>query len=89
MDRKYNISNKEDLMSIITQSSFALDDIKLYLDTHPCDEEALKAYMDYREIRKVAWDEYTRNYGPLSAYDVDATNYWSWVNSPWPWEGVC
>ena len=89
MDRKYNINNKEDLMSIITQSSFALDDIKLYLDTHPCDEEALKAYKDYREIRKVAWDEYTRNYGPLSAYDVDATNYWSWVNSPWPWEGVC
>ena len=41
MDRRYNINNKEDLMSIITQSSFALDDIKLYLDTHPCDEEAL------------------------------------------------
>ena len=38
MDRRYNINNKEDLMSIITQSSFALDDIKLYLDTHPCDE---------------------------------------------------
>ena len=47
MDRKYNINNKEDLMSIITQVSFALDDIKLYLDTHPCDEEASGADRAY------------------------------------------
>ena len=57
MNRKYNINNKEDLMNIITQACFAIDDIKLYLDTHPCENEALKAYMDYKEIRKVAWDE--------------------------------
>ena len=77
------------LLREISAISFAAWELHLYLDTHPCDNEALKAYMDYKEIRKVAWDEYTNNYGPLSAYDVNVNNYWSWVNSPWPWEGVC
>jgi len=82
-------SDKYELMEIITQASFALDDIKLFLDTHPCDVGALKAYEEYKKIRKVAWMEYTREYGPLSAYDVDVCNQWSWIEKPWPWEGGC
>ena len=31
---------KEDLMKIITQASFAMDDTRLFLDTHPnCTED--------------------------------------------------
>ena len=82
-------NNKYDLMDIITQASFALDDLKLYLDTHPHDMNALKCYEEYKKIRNVAWMEYTREYGPLSAYDVNVCNRWSWIDSPWPWEGVC
>ena len=88
MNRSY-INNKYELSEIIMQSSFALDDIKLYLDTHPCDMDALKTYNDYKQIRDVALKEYTNNYGPISAYDVNVDNYWTWVNDPWPWEGVC
>jgi spore coat protein JB len=83
------VTGKKQLEEAIMQASFAIDDIKLYLDTHPCDGDALKMYEDYRKIRKVALKEYTQNYGPMSAYDVNVDNYWSWVNSPWPWEGVC
>ena len=89
MDNKSYQSSKDELFDIITQASFAIDDIKLFLDTHPTDKEALKCYEDYRKIRRIALDEYTKEYGPISAYDVNVDNYWCWVNSPWPWEGVC
>jgi spore coat protein JB len=89
MERSNYLNRKWELMTIITQSSFALDDIKLYLDTHPCDVEAIMSYKEYKKIREIAMDEYKKNYGPISAYDVCIDNYWDWINSPWPWEGVC
>lgn len=81
--------SREQLMCIITEASFALDDVKLYLDTHPCDKEALEYYQHYRQIRKEAMKEYRDCYGPISAYDVAEDNVWTWINSPWPWEGAC
>lgn len=74
------------LFRFIMEVSFALEDVVLYLDTHPCDKDALCYYEQYRNMRKQAVDEYTRMYGPLSSKDVDNTNYWKWVNTPWPWE---
>lgn len=81
--------SREQLMCIITESSFALDDTKLFLDTHPYDCEALEYYQMYREIRTEAMKEYRDCYGPISAYDVETTNVWTWIDEPWPWEGAC
>ena len=89
LSTNYNRRNKEELWQIIMQASFALDDIKLFLDTHPCDKAALKVYDEYKNIRKVALMEYVTQYGPISAYDVKVCDYWDWVNKPWPWEGEC
>ena len=36
-----NCPCKKDLMDQINTVSFAVDDVKLFLDTHPCNEEAL------------------------------------------------
>jgi spore coat protein JB len=80
---------REQLMCVITESSFAIDDVKLYLDTHPCDKEALEYYQNYRKIRKEAIKEYRDCYGPISSYDVAEANVWTWIDEPWPWEGVC
>ena len=33
--------NRQELLNHINQASFAVDDVKLYLDTHPCDTDAL------------------------------------------------
>ena len=33
--------SREQLLNMVNEVSFAVDDIKLYLDTHPEDEEAL------------------------------------------------
>lgn len=85
----YNNISKDELFKIITDVSFALDDVKLFLNTHPNCYEALKYYSDYQKIRNIAIKEYTYQYGPLSAYNVNICDKWSWCNEPWPWEGEC
>lgn len=80
---------RNQLFECITQSSFAIDDVKLYLDTHPCDKEAMEYYQKYRQVREEAMKDYRDCYGPISAYDVAEANEWTWINSPWPWEGEC
>lgn len=87
-----NCSCKADLMKLINEVSFAVDDIKLYLDTHPCDENARAYFEKYSRMRNEALKEYAENYGPLT---VDTAIYsdsekWNWIDEPWPWqEGGC
>lgn len=84
--------NKYELMKLINQASFAVDDVKLYLDTHPCDEDAMAYFREYSMIRERAMKEYARLYGPLTI-DMAAENcseHWKWVKQPWPWQdGGC
>lgn len=79
--------DKKSLMKIITQASFALDDTKLFLDTHPNCQEAILYYNKMQETRKAAWKEYTRRFGPLTFYEVSNEDYWEWNKGPMPWEG--
>ncbi len=81
--------SREQLMHCIQQASFAIDDSALFLDTHPCNKEAMEYYQKYRELRKELVKEYRDCYGPISYYDVAPANEWTWVNEPWPWEGEC
>lgn len=80
--------DRKKLMQIITQISFAIDDVKLFLDTHPYCAEALSYYEKAKEMRKEAICEYTERFGPISAYNVDIKEYWDWNVGPMPWEGV-
>lgn len=82
-----NKMNQKQLFQFINEVSFALDDITLYLDTHPMDRDALAAYENYQAMRRQAVKDYTTYYGPLNRYDVNAGNSWSWINDPWPWQG--
>ena len=78
-------------MNTINEVSFAVDDIKLYLDTHPDDEKALDFFKEKSMIRNEALKAYAAQYGPLT---IDTGNdtcsrQLDWVMQPWPWEGVC
>lgn len=77
---------QKQMLRFIMEVSFALEDVVLYLDTHPCDKEALCYYEQYRRVRKQAVEEYTNMYGPLCSKDVTSKNCWRWVETPWPWE---
>lgn len=87
-----NIPGRKELMEKINVVSFAVDEAKLYLDTHPCDEEALAFFEKYQKERNCALKEYAKYYGPLTidTLDTDACDRWTWINEPWPWqEGGC
>ena len=38
---------RKDLLQWINVVSFAVDDVKLFLDTHPCDQNALAYFQEY------------------------------------------
>ena len=82
-------TNQAKLYRFIHEVGFAMDDVILYLDTHPCDMQAMGYYENYKKLYKQAVDEYTKLYGPLKEENVCSSNYWAWVKTPWPWEGAC
>ena len=80
--------SKQALMNQINESGFALDDVILFLDTHPNDAAAMDYYRNVVAMKRQAMDLYQRQYGPL-VIDSVYGNRWDWINDPWPWEGGC
>lgn len=80
--------SRQALMKQINEASFAMDDVLLFLDTHPDNANAMRYYQNAVSMRKSAMDAYQRQYGPLLVDDVTG-NTWSWVTEKWPWEGEC
>lgn len=77
--------SQEELMKKLQSLAFAINDLALYLDTHPNDEKAIKLHNDYANQYRTAQDRYEREYGPLSIFCP--CNSWRWIEGPWPWEG--
>jgi len=80
---------RECLMERISEVSFVMDDLRLFLDTHPCDQDALCMYREYSMMRAELVAQYTSMYGPMSSYGICECAEWNWTQYPWPWEGVC
>ena len=74
------------LMRQIYESEFMIIELGLFLDTHSGCIEALEAFKGFRDAYNRYVEEYNREYGPLTFHQVDSDNYWTWVQSPWPWE---
>ena len=58
--------------------AFAAWELRLYLNTHPCDQQALQLF------RKYALKADQPNYA--GAFAGDCGDRWSWTEAPWPWE---
>ena len=67
-------------------ASFAVDDLKLFLDTHPCDRCALQQLCYYSRLRSRAIREYECMFGPLTADTAACCRCYTWHQGPWPWE---
>lgn len=83
-----NQISQKDLLNQINEVSFAIDDMLLYLDTHPQDQCALDDTRTLVEKRKELLETYAKCFGPLT---IDCTadscnDSWAWVLQPWPWE---
>ena len=78
-------NTRAEMLNEIKCLAFAIQELALYLDTHPDDEKALCLHNKYcREYRDLT-DKYQKVYGPLTInYPC---NKWRWLEEPWPWEG--
>ncbi len=66
--------------------AFAIQELALYLDTHPEDTEALELYRAYQKMYHDGAKEYSEKYGPLThTHAVNSAKY-NWLKDPWPWE---
>ena len=84
-----DVNSRDKLFACIEATSFVMDDLRLFLDTHPTDKGALEYWTKISKVRNEAMHEYTRCYGPIEMYRVEVDNRWTWVEEPWPWEGRC
>lgn len=78
--------NKETLMREIMALDFALNDLKLYLNTHPDDEKSIELFNKIATKGKELFDTYQSMYGPLIAeMYTGSESTWDWIECPWPW----
>ena len=61
----------------LAQLSFAMDDLRLFLDTHPCDKAALAAHEEVRARRGIA---------AVNFYVAGGSCSWIWTCAPWAWD---
>lgn len=65
---------------------FAVDELGLYLTTHPNDKEVLELYWSYVKLAKEGQEKYVKMYGPLLQTDLTDDGRFTWLNDPWPWD---
>jgi len=77
------------LLRRIQEMEFVAVELNLYLDTHPCDQEAINDYNCAVEMLTKYKKEYEKMYGPLLNFGYGGYSdkqKWQWATTPWPWE---
>ena len=80
-----NNDSRSGMINEIMSVGFAINELALYLDTHPNDTRALSLHRKYAKEYRNLTDSYERMYGPLTINCP--CNKWRWIEEPWPWEG--
>lgn len=62
------------------EAAFAAWELRLYLNTHPDDKQALALF------RKLCEETEDPNYATSFLKDMDCCSGWNWTDDPWPWE---
>lgn len=65
---------------------FAVNELALYLDTHPEDEEALQLYRQYQKMLHNGSMEFSRDHTPMNHSTPVEHKRYTWMDEPWPWE---
>ncbi|MEE0967917.1 MAG: spore coat protein CotJB [Clostridia bacterium] len=87
-----NMRGRNSALDEICKISFYIDDLRLYLDTHPGCTEALEMIKEYMGKRKALMSEFTDKYGSIEAYMIGDSDSWKWNAGYMPWntnEGGC
>lgn len=68
----------------IMKESFIINDLNLYLDIHPNDQDIYDEFKKSIKKLNMYVDEYEKKYGSIKL-NAETEKY-NWTNSPWPWE---
>jgi len=85
--------NREEMMSELSAVSFALNDLTLYLDTHPDCPKGTALFHELLKKRLELLSAFAGKFYPLTQTsivtgDFDENRY-GWSEGPMPWEGAC
>jgi len=97
------MTNRAELLKEINETSFLVDDLRLFLDTHPTDTGALECISEAMKKRKQLLKTYADEFEPLTVDCIcpDTNNksgfmtkyptqkHFTWTDGPLPWEGGC
>lgn len=81
-----NCNGESALMRKITEVSFAMDELRLFLDTHPDCSAALSEFIARMDQRADLIAEYTEKYGSIDSYYPNTENGWDWNYGQMPWK---
>lgn len=83
--------DQEEMLLQISKISFALNDLTLYLDTHPDCPNGLNLFYQLCNERKNLLESYAKKFNPLTQdcmnSDNENQNLFDWSEGPLPWEG--
>ena len=83
-----DMEKQKALLMRLQEMEFVAIELNLYLDTHPCDMDALNDYNCAVEMVRKLMMEYEECYGPLLHFGMQLSkgSEWQWAEGPWPWE---
>ncbi len=84
-------TEKEQLLSQINTISFAINDLTLYLDTHPTCQNGTTLFYELMKKRLDLLTEFADKYSPLTQFSMGiepySTSNYNWSEGAMPWEG--
>ena len=84
------MNDRTTLLKEIDEVSFAINDLTLFLDTHPDCREAMEQFQQLAPRREALMKQYAETYEPLTvdcAGKLPPSGLFSWTEGPAPWEG--
>lgn len=78
--------SKMELLKQIAATHMMIEDLHLYLNTHPTDRNAVVQYNGYVKQYKMLKEEYDKCCSMICEHDSFSSYPWEWINEPWPWE---
>lgn len=82
-------NDRQKLLIDIMENGFYAHELKLYLDNFPNDKERIDLFNKYNKKYDTLIKEYNLKYEPITLNGNEFNTIpFSWVESPWPWEGV-